>query len=177
VSYLLSVYPYDKNNKTNLIELINNATLWIIVGFFTESSFLAGAIYNLLTNPSTLLRLRSELRENFQSKEDITMAGVQKLDYLSAVVNESFRTRPPAPLSLTRIIPKGGAVICGKIVPEDTVVGIPHWAAYRHSENFRYADQFLPERWLQDAKSDFANDDRDVVHAFSYGPRACIAKG
>ena len=34
----------------------------------------------------------------------------------------------------------------------------------------------MPERWLADADVRFANDKRDAVNPFSFGPRNCLGK-
>jgi cytochrome P450 len=48
------------------------------------------------------------------------------------------------------------------------------YAAYRSGRNFRDPDAYIPERWLGDPQ--FATDERDVFHPFSYGHRNCIGK-
>ena len=55
-----------------------------------------------------------------------------------------------------------------------TVVTINPYAANRSAENFRDPHSFVPERWLNDPAYD--SDKRDVVQAFSFGPRDCIGK-
>jgi cytochrome P450 len=46
--------------------------------------------------------------------------------------------------------------------------------------NFHQPGQFIPERWLPEAKdepaSPFFSDKRDVVQLFSVGPRDCIGR-
>lgn len=46
-----------------------------------------------------------------------------------ACLNESLRRYPPVAGSLPRIIPKGGAMIDGKFVPEGVSCSSPGWAA------------------------------------------------
>jgi cytochrome P450 len=60
-----------------------------------------------------------------------------------------------------------------------TAVGIPQYASYRSARNFRFPDQFVPERWLPGDKAaaeTYAEDVRDVLQPFSAGPRNCIGK-
>jgi cytochrome P450 len=46
--------------------------------------------------------------------------------------------------------------------------------------NWHRPDQFLPERWLPEAKKDstspFYNDRRSALQPFSVGPRSCIGR-
>ncbi|WP_152722024.1 cytochrome P450, partial [Moraxella catarrhalis] len=40
-----------------------------------------------------------------------------QLPYLNAVVNESLRIAPPVVIGVPRVVPAGGATICGRYVP------------------------------------------------------------
>lgn len=55
-------------------------------------------------------------------------------------------------------------------------VSVAHFSAYRATANFADPDAFHPERWLDHADAKFANDQRDALQPFSYGPRNCIGK-
>lgn len=61
-----------------------------------------------------------------------------------------------------------------------TSVSIHHSAAYTSPINFYRPEQFIPERWLPEAKnnpsSPFFWDRRDVLQPFSAGPRNCIGR-
>lgn len=49
-----------------------------------------------------------------------------------------------------RVVPKGGAVLSGHFIPEDTVVGITGWVTQRDKAVFgEDADFYRPERWLE----------------------------
>ena len=102
------------------------------------------------------------------------MASVQKLSYLNAVIEESLRIYPPAALSLSRVVPRGGAMICNKHVPAGTGVGVTSWAATHSPQNFMAPEEFAPERWLDDPG--FAKDDRQASQPFSMGARNCVGK-
>ena len=50
---------------------------------------------------------------------------------------------------LERVVPQGGAKICGQFVPEGTVVGVNAWVVHRNKDIYGSdAEQFRPERWL-----------------------------
>ena len=42
--------------------------------------------------------------------------------------------------------------------------------------NFHRPRDFVPERWLDDAPPEFANDDRAALQPFSVGTRNCIGR-
>ncbi|KKY14815.1 putative cytochrome p450 [Diplodia seriata] len=55
-----------------------------------------------------------------------------------------------------------------------TRVAVAQYTAYRSPLYFKDPEKFIPERWLPGTGYD--DDRRDVVQAFSYGPRNCIGK-
>ncbi len=81
---------------------------------------------------------------------------------------------PPAPGTFPRTVPPGGAIICGIFVPGGYSVGVNQSAITRSEENFKFPNEFHPERWMGDER--FASDRRKACQPFSYGPRNCIGK-
>jgi cytochrome P450 len=100
-------------------EIIANSGDFILAGSETTATLLSGATYFLLKNPDKLNKLNEEVRTSITSADDITLARVSSLDYVSAVLNEALRLYPPVPSSLPRYVPKGGAFITGIFVPEN----------------------------------------------------------
>lgn len=74
--------------------------------------------YFLLTNPAPLAKITAEVRATFATEEDINFTSVNNLPYLLACLEEALRMYPPVPTGLPRLVPKGGATICGEFVPE-----------------------------------------------------------
>lgn len=64
-------------------------------------------------------RLIKEIRTAFRQNDDITFAGISKLTYLAAVVQEALRMYPPFVTSLARIAPCGGDTVDGHWIPEN----------------------------------------------------------
>jgi cytochrome P450 len=104
--------------------------------------------------------------------DDITLENTEDLKYLKACMLESSRLYPSVIGALPRIVPHGGATICGRFVAEGSVVGIWHWAAYHSDQNFNGAEKFRPERWLGEVEK----RESKTLRPFSFGPRACVAK-
>ncbi|KAI0841507.1 cytochrome P450 [Hypoxylon sp. FL0890] len=149
------------------------ATVVILAGSETSSVAETAVVYHLLTHPDIYMKLQEEIRTTFKNSEDIKLQDVlHKLPYLDAVVQETLRIHAPLANGFTRYVSeKNGAMICGKCVPQGTVVTINHYCSNTSASNFRDPMEFIPERWMGDAR--YANDKRDVVQPFSVGPRNC----
>ncbi|ETN46367.1 uncharacterized protein HMPREF1541_00551 [Cyphellophora europaea CBS 101466] len=133
----------------SLAEIEINMMIMVFAGSETVASSLVGILTALLQNPPALERLQKELRSAFHREDEITARSVQKLEFLTAVISEGLRVHPPVPYSVPRVVPKGGAEVCGKMVPEGTLVAIHHLPAYHDAANFDAPHKFIPERWLR----------------------------
>lgn len=155
---------------------------------------LAAAVWSLIQNPTYMEKLQREVRCQFRTAEDIKLQNLDNLDFLHAVISETFRMYPPAVAGQPRIAPPAGDFISGYWVPPkvtpglgystckdadlvratQTGVQINQYAAYMSRRNFLSRSIFAPSRWLNDAQ--YAGDKRDVLQPFSVGTRNCIGK-
>jgi cytochrome P450 len=68
---------------------------------------------------------------------------------MDACVKKAIRLHAPFGLPLERVVPAGGATICGMWLEEGTVVGMNAWVANRHKPTFGDdVEVWRPERWL-----------------------------
>ncbi|KAK4445140.1 cytochrome P450 monooxygenase rdc4 [Podospora aff. communis PSN243] len=158
-------------------KMYSNAAIFMLAGTETTATLLSGVTYYLLRNPEKLTRLKGEIRGAFAADApgEFTMESLQKVRYLSAVLNEGLRLYPPVPSPLWRVTPEGGREICGGYVPGGTRVAVTSYAASRSEENFWDAEDFVPERWLGEDER-YGMDKREVVQAFSVGARNCLGQ-
>ncbi|OKP00943.1 Isotrichodermin C-15 hydroxylase [Penicillium subrubescens] len=165
-----------KKDELNLTveKLIANAEILIIGGSETTASLLSGVTYLLLTNEATYGKLKKEIRNAFQSQEEIDLISVARLPYLQACLEERLRMYPPIANGLPRVCPPGGATIIGNMIPGNTYVSIHQWALYRREEYFKEANIYHPERFL--GHPDFTDDRREVLQPFHVGPRNCLGR-
>jgi cytochrome P450 len=154
-------------------EICENAAVLIIGGSETTPSALAGIIYLLLCNPTSLATLTSYLRTSFQSIDEINSITVN-IDYLLAVLNEALRMYPPVGTFLSRVTPPEGCFIAGRFIPGNTSVSVSQRGVNRSASNFLRPNEFAPQRWTGDAE--FWDDKLKVVQSFSVGPRNCIGR-
>ena len=115
MSYIL---PYDeKVVQMSIAEVRATYGALMIAGSENVSTTLSFTVYHLLKNPDVLERLTKEVRSAFLSTDEINFVSISSLKYLSAVVNESMRIHPAAPMSKPRVVPGHGATIAGHWVP------------------------------------------------------------
>lgn len=165
----------EREGALDTRDLLSNLPLLVVAGSETTASALSGATYYLLMNPPVYARLVREVRSQFAAHEDVTLPRIGELKYLPAVIDETLRMYPPANSSHPRLLPARGGTICGRFVPGNTLVGVPHWASFRSPLNFVRADEFIPERFLGES-AEFARDRRDALQPFHVGPRNCIGR-
>ncbi|KAI0194216.1 cytochrome P450 [Astrocystis sublimbata] len=162
-----------KKEKLSARTIEAQATVIILAGSETSSVAETATMYHVLTHPVIHEKLKREIRDNFSSAQSITLPDVlSKLPYLDAVVQESLRIHAPLANGFTRwVSDESGAIICGKFVPQGTVVTINHYSSNTSSSNFRDPMEFVPDRWLGHPR--YADDKKGVVQPFSVGPRNC----
>ncbi|GME40721.1 putative cytochrome p450 protein [Neofusicoccum parvum] len=159
-----------RNEGMPVEEMHANAEVFMVAGTETTATMLSGLTWYLVTNLDKFEKLKREVREATPREEDVTVERLQGLKYLHACVEEGFRMYPPAAIGPPRVTPAEGAKIC------DGWVAGGQWASYRYPPNFTRPDEYIPERWLENKTGEFANDKKEILQPFSYGPRNCIGK-
>lgn len=101
----------------------------------------------------------------------MTFLELQELPYMNACIDEALRIFPPVPTGLTRTVPDGGDNVAEEFIPGGTTVSVYSWAATHSPINFIRPDEFIPERWTDEA---YAGDKKEASQAFSLGPRGCM---
>ncbi|KAM6478604.1 cytochrome P450 [Trichoderma sp. SZMC 28011] len=155
-------------------ELTANASILIMAGSETTATALSAATYYLGLHPEPLKKLCDEVRSAFQSEDEIDLVSVGRLDYMLAVLNEAMRLHSPVPATTPRTINEMGDTIGGQFIPPGTHIDIWYWTLFHNPEYWTQVEEFIPERWLGDAR--FDNDKKQIFTPFSVGPRGCIGK-
>ncbi|KAJ9668219.1 hypothetical protein H2201_001648 [Coniosporium apollinis] len=164
-------------------QVLTSCVSMVFAGSETTAISLSTVFYYLLKHPRCYAKLMAELdgavrdgtiadRENGA----VSWAESQKLPYLDAVVQESFRIHPAAGLILERVVPKQGIDILGERIPGGTIVGCNAWVLHRRPEIFgEDVDVFRPERWLE-ASPEQLREMKATMFQFGAGARTCIGK-
>lgn len=136
----------------------------------TTAATLEWALAESLKNKQVLKRAQEELRTIFHSKRNVDESGFNQLKYLPAIVKETLRLHPPAPLSLPRECSEE-CNIYGYDIPAKTRVMVNIWAMGRDPKYWSEPEEFKPERFI-DSRIDYKGNDFEYI-PFGAGRRIC----
>ncbi|GJM90932.1 hypothetical protein PR202_ga07259 [Eleusine coracana subsp. coracana] len=146
-----------------------------VAGTDTSYIVLEFAMVELMRNPHVMARLQDEVRHGVRNSHDmVTEDDVMSMAYLKAVIKETLRLHPPAPLlaphySVTEIH------IDGYMVPAKTPILINAWALGQDTSAWEDAEEFKPERFMDtgsEATVNFKGSDFKFL-PFGAGRRMC----
>ncbi|XP_047973442.1 cytochrome P450 71A1-like [Salvia hispanica] len=142
----------------------------------TSAATVIWAMTALVKKPAAMERLQKEIRELVGDRTQVNEDDLPKLAYLKAVIKETLRLFPAAPLLLPRES-MSDCKINGYTIPAKTLVFINAWAIGRDPESWENPDEFMPERFLN-SSIDILGTDFEVI-PFGAGRRGCpgIAMG
>jgi len=116
-------------------------------GTDTSSSTLEWAMAELLRNPKTMVKAQAEMDRVLGQNSVVQESDISGLPYLQAVVKETFRLHPAAPLLVPRKA-ESDVEVLGFMVPKDTQVLVNVWAIGRDPSVWENPSQFEPERFM-----------------------------
>ncbi|KAM0921485.1 hypothetical protein ACQ4PT_006862 [Festuca glaucescens] len=149
----------------------------IFAGTETSSITLEWAMAELIRNPGAMAKLQDEVARVSNGKPTIEEDDLGRMEYLKAVLKESLRLHPPAPL----LVPHESttaAVVQGYEIPAKTALFINAWAVGRDPAAWGdAAEEFRPERFLDSGSVtgiDLRGNDYQLL-PFGAGRRVCPA--
>uniref|UniRef100_A0ACD5Z0Y5 Uncharacterized protein n=1 Tax=Avena sativa TaxID=4498 RepID=A0ACD5Z0Y5_AVESA len=160
-----SQYPLTTENiKTVMLDMFG-------AGSETAATTLQWAMAELIRNPRVMRKAQDEVRQHFAGQGKVTEAGLADLHYPRAVIKETLRMRPPAPLLLPCV--RGSPCqVLGFDVPEGAMVIVNAWAIGMDPAHWDAPEEFAPERFERDGGRDFKGADFEFV-PFGAGRRIC----
>ncbi|KAF7954467.1 hypothetical protein EAE96_005588 [Botrytis aclada] len=178
----MTVMLDPKNNpsfsKMSMPEIESTTALLLLGGSETTGTTICGILNCLVQNPQELGKLETEVRTIFEREEDITLSALQQLPFLNAVVNEGLRICNPVSGGLLRVVPQGGAMVCGYFLPEGTHIQCNTIAMALSPRNFHQPLHFLPDRYLPThlRPREYTNDNRNILKPWGLGARVCLGR-
>ena len=126
----------------------------------------------MIRNPEIYAKLTAELETAFPDPDaKMELSVLERLPYLSGVVNESLRLSFGVISRLPRIVPQGGANFEGYMISAGFTVSMSSWVLHRNEDYFPRAHEFIPERWA------LTSDKQKMWKAFvpfGKGSRMCV---
>ena len=101
----------------------------------------------LLRHPRAMETLQNEVRGLAQGKAEVTEDDLGYMQYLKAVIKETFRLHPPDPLLVPRESTQD-IKLFGYHIPSKTQIIIDAWTIRRDPLSWENPHDFLPERFL-----------------------------
>ncbi|KAL9414588.1 hypothetical protein AB3S75_042954 [Citrus x aurantiifolia] len=141
-----------------------------IAGNDTTSITMEWAMTELLHNPGALSKAKLELEQTVGKGNPIEESDIIRLPYLQAVVKETFRLHPPAPLLIPRKALED-VEIAGFTVPKGAQLFVNVWAISRDESTWDNPHTFIPERFLR-SNVDFKGQNFELI-PFGAGRRIC----
>ncbi|KAK9178650.1 hypothetical protein WN943_027842 [Citrus x changshan-huyou] len=130
------------------------------------------AMSELLQEPEVMRKARNELEQVVAPDSVVEEFHLAKLPYLEAIVKETLRLHPPAPL-LTSRRPSATSNLSGYTIPKGSTIFINAWAIQRNPEVWENPQDFQPDRFLEDVKiGDFRGNNFNYL-PFGSGRRIC----
>ncbi|XP_065854567.1 iridoid oxidase-like [Euphorbia lathyris] len=129
----------------------HNMLIVIVETFFggteTTTSTTEWVMTELFQNPESMRKVKDELNRVVGLKRKVAESDIDHLPYLHAVIKESMRLHPVAPL----LIPRNAIEdtnFMGYIIPKDTEIYVNTWAIGRDPDAWEDPLSFKPERFL-----------------------------
>ncbi|KAG6660895.1 cytochrome P450 71AU50-like [Carya illinoinensis] len=136
----------------------------------TSATAIDWALSELMKHPRIMKKLQKELENVVGLKRMVEEADLDRLDYLSMVVKETFRLHPVVPLLLPHEA-REDCTVNGFHIPRKSRIIINVWAIGRDPRVWSDAEKFFPERFLG-RNIDLRGHDFQLI-PFGSGRRGC----
>jgi cytochrome P450 len=168
LTLLLTAKDPEEGALFSADEIYDNVSTFVLAGHETTANALTWTFYLLSQFADHEATLATEIRDTLKS-DGATAEDVPALVFTRAVIEESMRLYPPAPV-FARDSVNADKVGPNEIEPK-TAIMIAPWVIHRHRKLWDAPDYFRPER--------FTPGLREKINRFAYlpfggGPRICI---
>ncbi|KAG2087118.1 cytochrome P450 [Suillus discolor] len=146
------------------------ATTAIMASYETTSAFLMIFLLAMVLYPDVQKRAQAEIDSVVGRERLPTFEDRASLPYIEAVVRETFRWQPVAPLGVPHAT-SSDDVYNGYFIPKGTIVTYNTWGITRDEKRYSDASRFIPERFIDSDGVLVADDPTQYV--FGFGRRIC----
>ncbi|OSX56951.1 hypothetical protein POSPLADRAFT_1067971 [Postia placenta MAD-698-R-SB12] len=149
----------------------------LIAGRDTTAGTLTFVVYFLCMYPDVFNRLRAEVLEKVGPNARPTYADIKEMRYLRAVINETLRLYPVVWSIHEGTLPNPDPNGKPFYLPPKTPVTYTVFAMHRRKEYWGPdADEFDPDRFLDDRVAKYLTKNPFIFLPFNAGPRICLGQ-
>jgi cytochrome P450 len=165
-------------SESDLVELID---ISLVAAVDTTSSLLSWNIMHLAMNRNVQDKLRAELVESVAKHGGLNSQALKRSSapYLHAVIRESHRLTPAAPITFMKENSLSEVEIHGTVIPKGSLFCLDTFSVGMDPEFVPEPKDFRPERWLPDAVESRKGTPSEIIDhgfyrdPFSQGSRKC----
>ncbi|XP_066465604.1 cytochrome P450 27C1 [Tiliqua scincoides] len=161
-----------KSKELTVEEIYANMTEMLLAGVDTTSFTLSWANYLLAKHPDVQHSVYKEIISNLGKDKVPDAHDIPNLPMIRALLKETLRLFPVLPGN-GRVTQKD-MIVGGYLIPKGTQLALCHYATSYQEENFPFANEFQPDRWLRKSNMDRVDNFGSIP--FGYGIRSCIGK-
>ncbi|RYQ88475.1 hypothetical protein Ahy_B09g095645 isoform A [Arachis hypogaea] len=148
------------------------ALMLVLTGSGSTAITLTWALSLLLNHPNAMKAAKEELDTIVGKHKWVQESDIKDLKYLQAIVKETLRLYPPAPLTGIREATED-CYLNGYYISKGTRLFINLWKLHRDPKTWSNPNAFEPERFLNACSGvDFRGQDFEFI-PFSSGRRSC----
>jgi cytochrome P450 len=165
---LMTARDAETGQRLSDYQIRSHLMTFMFGGHETVAVGLAWTWWLLSKHSEVLRKLEAEIDEKLNGQRP-TFANTRQLDYLSRVINESLRIRPP--VWLMSRMPTNDDEIGGYRIPAGSQILISSYVSHHHPDFWPNPEGFDPDRWLPE---EVARRPKNAWFPFSGGPHQCI---
>ncbi|XP_067666927.1 1,25-dihydroxyvitamin D(3) 24-hydroxylase, mitochondrial-like [Haliotis asinina] len=163
---------FVQENTLSIEDIYSNVSELLGAAIDTTSNTTQMTLHEIAKNPQVQGRILEEVNRVVPPDQQPTAEHLKDMHYLKAVIKETLRMYPTAPVVL-RILQQE-ATILGYTIPKGVSLAVHLYPLGRNPKYYDDPDEFRPERWLRD-------EGNKKIHAFAwlpfgFGPRMCVGR-
>ncbi|XP_055376931.1 ecdysone 20-monooxygenase [Condylostylus longicornis] len=145
---------------------------FIAAGIETMANTLIFMLYHITNHSDACERIIKEIKQ-FKSSSVLEI-DLNKATYTKACLKEVYRIQPTA-FCLARVLEEN-MFLSGYYIPSGSVILCQNMIACHNDVYFSDAKKFIPDRWLDETKSEYQMMNSTIIAPFGAGKRMCPGK-
>uniref|UniRef100_A0A453ECI1 Trans-cinnamate 4-monooxygenase n=1 Tax=Aegilops tauschii subsp. strangulata TaxID=200361 RepID=A0A453ECI1_AEGTS len=169
MDHILEAERKGEINHDNVLYIVENIN---VAAIETTLWSIEWGIAELVNHPEIQQKLREEIVAVLGAGAAVTEPDLERLPYLQSVVKETLRLRMAIPL-LVPHMNLSDAKLAGYDIPAESKILVNAWFLANDPKRWVRADEFRPERFLEEEKAVEAHGNDFRFVPFGVGRRSC----